>query len=125
MPKVLILTVSSVGQLLTVLLIFVFVLALTYFSTRLIAGFQKEKSTGNNVEILETDRISQNKFIQLIRIGDRYFALAVSKDTVTLISEIDESSLNFKDRYREKLVFKDFFNKAKEEKENVDNEEIP
>ncbi len=114
-----VLTVSSAGQFITVLLIFAFVLFITLFTTKYIGSFQKEKSQGRNVKILETQRISQNKYIQLVEIGGRVFAMVVCKDTVTMISELDKESLDFSSENAESISFKDFFSKAKEkEKDN-------
>lgn len=109
------LTANSVGQFLTVLLIFAFVLFITWFTTRFIGNFQKEKSKGQNVKILETVRIAQNKYIQIVQIGDKYFALAVCKDSVTTLGELTPESLSFDENPGEKISFKDFLNKAKEE----------
>ncbi|MBO5030714.1 MAG: flagellar biosynthetic protein FliO [Lachnospiraceae bacterium] len=79
---------DSIVQLLTVLLIFIFVLALTYFSTKLTAGLQKGRLAGSNVEILETFKIAPSKYIQVVRIGEKYFSYVVCKDTVTLLGEM-------------------------------------
>ncbi len=64
---------DSIVQLLTVLLIFIFVLALTYFTTKLTAGFQKGRYQSANVEIIETLRIAPTKYIQIVRIGEKYY----------------------------------------------------
>lgn len=106
-------TASSVGQLITVLLIFVFVLVITTFTTKWIGNYQKEKAPGENIEVVESKRIAQNKFVEIVRIGDRYFALALGKDTVSEIAEISKDSLQFKEIPKEKISFKDFLNKAK------------
>ncbi|MCQ2520170.1 MAG: flagellar biosynthetic protein FliO [Lachnospiraceae bacterium] len=108
-------TGQSVFQFVAVLLIFAFVLAITYFTSKYIGSYQKEKIQGNNITVIETQRITQNKYIQIVKIGDKYFALAVCKDTVTTISEISEESLNLSKQSAEKVSFKEFFNKAKEE----------
>lgn len=106
---------QSVWQLLTVLLIFAFVLAVTYFTSKYIGSFQREKSIGENISVVENHRISSNKYIQIVKIGKKYFALAICKDTVTTISEIPEDDLSFVDGSKEKMSFKDFLKKAKEE----------
>lgn len=115
---------SSIGQFITVLLIFAFVLAITYFTTKYVGNFQKEKLQGSNIQVVETQRIAQNKYIQIVKITDKYFALAVCKDTVTTISEIPADALKFSDEGEaEKLSFKDFFKKAREE-EQTEKDEI-
>ncbi|MGN0131769.1 MAG: flagellar biosynthetic protein FliO [Lachnospiraceae bacterium] len=85
--------IDSAVQFLTVLIIFVFVLGATWLTTRYIAGFQKGKMRGNNFEIVDSFRISQNKYIQILRIGNRYLAVAVCKDTVTVLTELTEDEI--------------------------------
>ncbi len=84
---------DSIGQLLTVLLIFIFVLALTYFATKLTAGLQKGRLAGSNVEVLETFRIAPTKYIQVVKIGRKYYSYVVCKDTVTLLGEMTEDDI--------------------------------
>lgn len=81
------------AQLITVLLIFVAVLALTAYTTKYIAKVQKQTGMSGNLEVLETIRISSTKYIQLVRIGDTYVAMAVCKDTVTKLCEIPKEQL--------------------------------
>lgn len=84
---------DSYAQFITVLVIFVAVLAVTALVTKWIAGYQKQQSAGSNIEILETTRIANNKYIQLVRIGETYYAIAVCKDTVTTLGEIPADQL--------------------------------
>lgn len=84
---------DSIGQLLTVTLIFIFVLALTYFATKLTAGLQKGRLAGSNVEVLETFKIAPTKYIQVVRIGEKYFSYIVCKDTVTLLGELTKEDI--------------------------------
>ena len=91
-----ILTSSKVdgwAQLITVLLIFVAVLALTALTTKYIAKVQKQTELTGNLEILETIRISSTKYIQLVRIGETYVAMAVCKDTITKLCEVPAEQL--------------------------------
>lgn len=108
-------TASSVGQLIAVLLIFVFVLALTWWVTRWIANYQKEKAPGENILILESKRIAQNKLVEIVKIGDKCYALGIGKDEVTLIGEVNEESLQKHESTGGTFSFKDFLNKAKDD----------
>ena len=103
--------VDSYAQLMTVLVIFLFVLALTWFVTRWIAGYQKGKSTNTNMELLESFRLSNNKYIQIVRIGNKYLALAVCKDTVTMLTEIPEEELKLSEG-TSMTGFKDILNRV-------------
>ena len=46
------------------------------------------------MEIVDTLRISASKYLQIIRVGDKYFAIAVCKDTVTMVTEVSKDSLD-------------------------------
>ena len=86
---------DSYVQFVTVLFLFVFVLAVTAFVTRWIGRYQRNSSSaGTNMELVEALRLSNNKYVQIVRIGRKYLALAVCKDTVTMLSEIPEEELN-------------------------------
>lgn len=54
-------------------------LAITYFATRWVGGIQKEKMIGSNVKVLETMRISNSKYIQILKIGNKCLQLQFVK----------------------------------------------
>lgn len=86
-------SLDSIVQFFTVLVIFVFVLGITLISTRYIAGIQKNKYKTGNMELIETLRISNNKYLQIVRVGNKYVCMAVCKDTVTLLGEIQKEDM--------------------------------
>ncbi|MBQ8199528.1 MAG: flagellar biosynthetic protein FliO [Lachnospiraceae bacterium] len=88
--------VESVVQLFTAIIIFVFVLFITFWTTRFIAKYQKQTMTSGNMEVVETTRIAPNKYLQIVRVGDRYFVIGIGKDTITMLSEIEAEQLNLK-----------------------------
>ncbi|MBR4965889.1 MAG: flagellar biosynthetic protein FliO [Lachnospiraceae bacterium] len=106
---------NSVAQFITVLLIFIGVLFLTYFSTRWIASYQKGRMYSSNISVVETFKITANKYIQIIRIGERYFAIAVGKDEVTLLAELKEDELTLQNVMQTTPTedFKNILEKAK------------
>ncbi len=75
-------------QLIEVIILFVFVLFACYYTTRFVAGFQKGKLNSGNFEIIDTMRLTQNKVLQIIRVGDKYLAIALCKDTVSVLCEL-------------------------------------
>ena len=89
---------ESIGQLLFVLVIFAGVLFVTYLVTKWISGYQKGAQAGSNVKIIETVPISNGKYIQIVRIGDRYVALGVWKDGIVNLCEVDEQTLIMDDK---------------------------
>lgn len=110
---------NGIIQFLTVLVIFVFVLAVTYFATRFVGTYQKNTMIGRNITVLETLRISSTKYIQIIKTGDKCFVIAVCKDTVTLLGEVEEETLSFAEGNKEgfKDIFEKFKMRSKDEKD--------
>lgn len=84
---------DSFLQLIGVLLIFVFVLTLTYFTTRWIANYQKGQNHNKNLRIVETMRITNNKYIQIVEAGKEYLVIAVGKDEIHLLTKLSEEQL--------------------------------
>lgn len=85
---------SSFAQLITLLIVFVLVLALTFYATKWMAKIQKSQFKNSNIEVIETFRLSNTKYIQIVKLGGKYVAIAVGKDTVTFLTELDESQLD-------------------------------
>lgn len=112
---------GSYAQFITVLLIFVVVLGITAVVTKWMAGYQKQQGMHENIEVIETSRIANNKYIQIIRAGEKYFVIAVCKDTVTMLGEISEESLR-EVRPVQGFGFREFLDKAMN-KGNVAREE--
>lgn len=113
--------IEAFAQLLTLLIIFIFVLAVTYYVTRFVGNYQKNKLSGSNINILETMRIANNKYIQIVEIGSRVFAIAVAKDTVSYLCELDEDELIYKESSSGKMLinndnFKEILEKFKKDK---------
>ncbi len=105
---------DSIVQLITAVFIFVFVLVLAYFTTKFTAGFQKTKMASPNVEIVETFRLTQNKYIQIVRIGTRYYSIVVCKDTVTMLGELDKDDITIPETgLGSTMSFKEILDKAK------------
>ena len=85
--------IDSFVQFITVLILFVFVLGITYVSTRYIARIEKNKIKTGNIELVEATRLSANKYLQIVKIGSKFFCIAVCKDTITLIGEVNGQEL--------------------------------
>ena len=86
-------SLESFMQLISVLVIFVFVLVITYVTTRWMAGFQKSRSYNKNLKIIETIAVGNNKLISIVAVGKKYIAGSVGKDDVHFLTEIKEDEL--------------------------------
>ena len=86
-------SIQSLFELLGIILIFVLVLVVCYYTTKFVAGRQLVQKKIGNFEIIETFPLSQNKYLQLIRLGNKYVVISVAKDTISYVTEIDESEV--------------------------------
>lgn len=84
---------ESIGQLFSVLAIFIIVLLVTYFVTRWIAGYQQSQMQTRNLKVIETLRLANNKYIQIIEAGDVYLVIALSRDHVEKLAELTKDQL--------------------------------
>lgn len=90
-------TQGNITQFLTLLLIFAFVLAVTYYTTRFVANYQKGKMSQANMSVIEGLRISPDKFLELVKIGERYYVISVCKSSISLICEVPKEELVFRE----------------------------
>ena len=86
-------SLESFLQLIGVLLIFVFVLLITYLTTKWMGGFQKAHSNHKNLQIIETIHVGNNKIVEIVQAGTKYLVIAVGKDEVHLLAELSEAEL--------------------------------
>ena len=105
---------NSVVQFLTALLVFVFVVALTYFTVRWVGAFQKLQPGNRNFEVIETCKVTQNKYLQIVRVGSRYFLIGIGKDAVEYFTELDKEDLDLHADTGMQDGFQLLYQKAKE-----------
>ena len=125
--------VESVLKLIGLIILCVIIIAASYYTTRFVGKRQAGMGGESNFKSLDIYRINQNKYLQLIAVGSRYFVIAVSKDNVQLIAELNEEDITYW-RSEKKVSFKDIMSKVvpgrkdeseedAETAENTDDEE--
>lgn len=104
---------QNVLELIAVLIVFIFVLAATYYVTKWIGKSGVVQMQSKNIKVIETFKIAQNKYIQIIQLGDKYYSIAVTKDNITFLSALDEEQLDLtkKDKEVTVLPFQDILNR--------------
>lgn len=86
---------SGIVQFIVSALVLVLVIVLCYFTTRFIANYQRGIAGKGNIEILEVKSLGNNKYIEIVRIGEECFVLGVAKDNITFISKVDKDTLKY------------------------------
>lgn len=105
--------ISNILQLLAVVIIFVIVLAGTYYATKWIAKSGMIQNQARNIRVIETFKITTGKYIQIIQLGTKYYAIGVTKDQITFLTPLEEEQLDFAPDVNNdsKLSFKEIFDK--------------
>lgn len=85
--------IGSILQLFTLIIIFVIILFLTYWTTRFVGNYQKVSNKTTNFEVIEAYRISNTKYIQIMRVGEKYLVISVCKDSVEVLTELSKEEL--------------------------------
>jgi len=84
---------EGIVQLVTVILIFLLVLGITFFTTRFVGGYAKSKIETGNIEIIDSARIAPSKYVAIIRTASKYHAIGIGKDEITYLCEIPEDDI--------------------------------
>ena len=88
------LSINNFIHFLVTLFLMVLVVLMCYYTTKFIAKYQKGVTRNGNIEVIEAKAVGPNKSVEIVRIGKAYYALAVSKDNVSLIDKLDEDQID-------------------------------
>ncbi len=106
------------------------IIVASYYTTRFVGKRQAGKQGGGNISSVEIYRLAGNKYLQIIKAGKKYLLIAVSKDNVSLIAELEEEDLNLVREAKDAPGFKQILSgivkqRKKEDKttEKVDDHE--
>ncbi len=109
-------------QLLGVIVLYLIVLVITYLTTRFVGGVKMGTLRDTNFKVIDTYKLTQNKFLQIIKIGTRYFVIAVGKDEIRLLTEIAEDDIFVASKStRQNVTFQDILKGFKKQLEKEDN----
>ena len=85
---------DSYVELIVLLVVFFLILFAAYYVTKLIAKKGLLRGKTQNIELIESFRLNQNKMIQIVRIGNKYIVIGVSKDHFEYLTEVDPEELD-------------------------------
>ena len=107
-------TVQNIAELFGLLFVFVVILVLAYLTSKWIAKNGAGMTTRNhNITIVETLKISPSKYLQIVKVADKHIVIAVSKDHVEYLTEIDGDKLEKFTDSSEPASFKEVLSKIK------------
>jgi flagellar protein FliO/FliZ len=110
---------GSFWQLIGLVFLLIIILIAAYFTSKFIGSMTVGQLKNSNFKVIDTYRISPNKFIQIVKVGNKYIVLAVAKDTINYITELEESEVYIREpRSKENVNFKQILDKLKNKKMN-------
>ncbi len=106
--------IDDIIQFIVVIGIFILVIGATYITTRILANFQKKQGSSRNIEVIETYRLTANKYLQIVKVANQYMVIAICKDTVTFLMKLPEEDIEKLELHSpEPIDFKTIFDQAK------------
>lgn len=117
---------SNILQLLAAIIVFVLVLFVTYYVTKWIARSGVIQPNSKNIKVIESFKIAPNKYIQIVKLGSKFYSIGVTKENITFLAELEEEQLDLikQDETIQNMSFKDVLGKVSSsfiQKNNKDN----
>ncbi len=85
---------SNILQLLGAVVVFVLILFATYYVSKWIAKSGALQSHARNIKVIEISKVAPDKYIQIVKIGDKYYSIGVTKENITFLTELQEEQLD-------------------------------
>ncbi|MDF2611844.1 MAG: hypothetical protein K0R92_3318 [Lachnospiraceae bacterium] len=76
----------NVSQLIGLVFLLIVILVAAYFTSKFVGGIKLGQLKDSNFTLIDTYRISPNKVLQIVKIGNKYIVIAVAKDTINVIT---------------------------------------
>ena len=104
---------DNILQLLGLLFVFILVLFAAWYVSRLIGNKAMGGFGNRNINVIESFRLDNNKAIQIIRIADKYLAIGISKDNISVLAQLNEEDIIVPSKDENNMNFKDILKNAK------------
>ncbi|HWT76309.1 MAG TPA: flagellar biosynthetic protein FliO [Mobilitalea sp.] len=107
-------TTDNFLQLVGLVFLLIIILVASYYTTKFVGGIKVNQMKNSNFEVIDSYRISTNKVIQIVKIANKYVVIAIGKDTINYITELDEAEVYIRDMNAgDKLSFKKTLDKLR------------
>jgi flagellar protein FliO/FliZ len=105
---------SGIPELIGLVFILILILVAAYYTTKIVGRFSIGQLKDSNFKVIDTYRINPNKFLQIVKVANKYVVISVSKDTVNFITELEESEVFVKNStIKENMSFKQILEKVR------------
>ncbi|MCL2499239.1 MAG: flagellar biosynthetic protein FliO [Defluviitaleaceae bacterium] len=84
---------SLFGSFFYILLVMAFIILFCYFILRLMGRVKGRGGASGNLYLMESIIVGSQNMVQLVRAGDKYLIIGVTKERITLLAELDEAQI--------------------------------
>ncbi len=96
---------NQAGQLLYALVSFIFIIALIYIASMFLKNKNLTFVKSKNIEVVEKISIGVGNVIAILRCGENYFLVSITKEKTTLITQLDKDNLDFSNESKNTMDF--------------------
>lgn len=102
------------------LVAFIAILWVAQYASKKIAKMQLGQQKGKVMQLIEAIYVSPGKMLQIIQVGERYFLIAVYKEGIRFLTELQAEDLAGRESSSQSasMPFADYLNKWKEKAGN-------
>ncbi|MDF2944498.1 MAG: hypothetical protein K0S01_3356 [Herbinix sp.] len=109
---------DSISQLVGLVFLLIIILVAAYFTSKFVGGIKLGQLRNSNFKVIDSYRISPNKMIQIVKIGNKFVVIAIGKDTINYVTELDEAEVLIKEiQNGDKQNFKQILDKLRKNNE--------
>lgn len=108
-------TLASFIKLILLCICFVLILVASYYFTKWYASSGVIKNKTKNIQVMESYPLGAGKQVCILKIGGKYVAVAISKEQITVLTEIPEEQLIFEETTTQNANFGEVFGKMMKE----------
>lgn len=118
---------GMIGQFFLLIVVFVAILFLAYFSTKWVASMRMGARKNDFMRLISSMPVGGNNSVQLIKVGEKYYLIGVSKENITYLTEITDinipENLPGKNNFSFEKHFQDCFKRFKTNYNEKDDKE--
>jgi flagellar protein FliO/FliZ len=81
------------GSFFYILLVLAFIILFCYFILRLMGRVKGRGGAGGNLYLMESILVGSQNMVQLVRAGQKYLVIGVTKEHITLLAELSEEQI--------------------------------
>lgn len=106
-------TFDNALQFIGLVLLLIVIIVAAYYTSRFAGAIKLGQLKDSNFKVIDTYRISPNKALQIVQVGNKYIVIAISKDTVSFITELEEQEIKFPVDKTESINFKQILDRVR------------